>query len=383
MKIGLIVEWLDAGRGGAETSAGEFIDELIARDVNVEVFTRSTPAAKPGVDAHTYLSRAPTRAGRTLQYVNAAERWLRQARCDLIHALIPCDGADIYQPRGGLLPETIARTLASRPPGFARWWKRLDLATNRRQRLLLRRERDWLTGPRKPMVIAISEYVFRQLRDHYDYPETHIRHILNGANIEAVDEESQAAARLRVRRGLGLSRGDFLVLQVCHNFRLKGVGAAVQAVARASDSQVTPITLLVAGNGNRRPYEKLAKQLGIGDRVAFTGPVQSVADLMHAADVLLHPTYYDPCSRVVLEAVGRGLPVISTRFDGASEIIEEGKSGFVADSPNAIGELADYLGVLSQKRPERIAPLAPTATSRRVSMWRHAEEVWALYRRLV
>ncbi len=383
MKIGLIVEWLDAGRGGAETSAGEFINELVARDVQVELFTRSEQATKPGVVAHTYASRAPSRAGRTLKYLNAAERWLRQARCDLIHTLIPCDGADIYQPRGGLLPETIARTLASRPPGLARWWKRLNLATNRRQRLLLHRERAWLTGPRKPMVIAISEYVFRQLRDHYDYPETHIRHILNGANIEAVDGKSQAAARLRVRRGLGLSREDFLALQVCHNFRLKGVGAAVRAVARAREFHGSPVTLVVAGKGNRRPYGKLAGRLGVSEHIIFTGPVESVTDLMHAADVLLHPTYYDPCSRVVLEALGLGVPVISTRFDGASEIIEEGKSGFVANSPEAIGELAGYLGVLSQNHAERKENPALVAMRRRVSMWRHAEEVWALYRRLV
>ena len=40
-----------------------------------------------------------------------------------------------------------------------------------------------------------------------------------------------------------------------------------------------------------------------------------------AADFLVHPTFYDPCSLVVLEALACGLPVITTRANGASELL--------------------------------------------------------------
>lgn len=383
MRIALIAEWLDTNRGGAETSASQFIDELVARDVAVEVFTRSEPSSKPGTKVHTYVSRSPTRAGRTRAYLHAAEAWAQQARCDLVHALVPCAGADTYQPRGGLVPETIARTIASRPPGLPRLWKRLDLLLNRRQRLLLEKERSWLTGPHKPTVIAISEYVVRQLRRHYDYPDSHIRHILNGVNVETVDPDAQAATRSRLRHQHGLGGRDFLALQVCHNFRLKGVPAAIRAVARAREARQVPITLLVVGRGRHRPFAKLARQLKVGKYVRFAGPVERVADLFHAADVLIHPTYYDPCSRVVLEGLACGLPVISTRFDGASEIIEEGVSGFVARSPDAVEELAGFLVTLSNRAAAQQTFSRSSGMQRQVSMSRHAEEVWALYQQLV
>ena len=44
-------------------------------------------------------------------------------------------------------------------------------------------------------------------------------------------------------------------------------------------------------------------------------------DCYFAADFLVHPTFYDPCSLVVLEALACGLPVITTRYNGASELL--------------------------------------------------------------
>ena len=383
MKIALIAEWLDSDRGGAETSASQFIDELVARDVAVEVFTRSQPSSKPGAKVHTYVSRSPTRAGRTRAYLRAAEGWAQQAGCHLVHALVPCAGADVYQPRGGLIPETIARTLASRPPGLPRHWKRLDLLLNRRQRLLLDKERSWLTGPHKPTVIAISEYVVRQLRRHYDYPDSHIRHILNGVSVETVDPDTQGAIRDRLRRQYGLGGQDVLALQICHNFRLKGVPAAIGAVARAREARQVPITLLIVGRGGQRPFARLARRLNVDDHVRFAGAVERVGDLFYAADMLVHPTFYDPCSRVVLEGLGLGLPVISTRFDGASGVIEEGVSGFVASAPDAVEELAGFVVTLANRAVAQQAFSRSTSMGRQVSMSRHAKEVWALYQHLV
>jgi len=53
-----------------------------------------------------------------------------------------------------------------------------------------------------------------------------------------------------------------------------------------------------------------------------------------AADVLIHPTFYDTCSLVVLEAWASGLPVITTRFNGAGELMTPGIHGFLIENPN-------------------------------------------------
>ena len=59
-----------------------------------------------------------------------------------------------------------------------------------------------------------------------------------------------------------------------------------------------------------------------------------------AADFFVHPTFYDPCSLVVLEALACGLPVITTRYNGAAEVLHPPREGFVIDDPHDLDQLA-------------------------------------------
>ena len=61
------------------------------------------------------------------------------------------------------------------------------------------------------------------------------------------------------------------------------------------------------------------------------------------ADFFVLPTKHDPCSLVVLEALVMGLPVISTKFNGACEIMTDGVHGFVLDDPADVLRLADRM----------------------------------------
>ncbi len=53
----------------------------------------------------------------------------------------------------------------------------------------------------------------------------------------------------------------------------------------------------------------------------------------------MQPTYYDPCSLVVLEALACGLPVITTAQNGASELMTDGREGYILTAPDAQDEL--------------------------------------------
>ncbi|MFM8271267.1 MAG: glycosyltransferase, partial [Gemmata sp.] len=58
------------------------------------------------------------------------------------------------------------------------------------------------------------------------------------------------------------------------------------------------------------------------------------------SDFLVHPTFYDPCSLVALEALACGLPVITTKYNGASELLTPPADGAVIDSPHDAAALA-------------------------------------------
>lgn len=385
MKVGLVVEWLDASRGGAETSAGQFIDGLLERGVSLAVVTRSDPAPRRGMELRTVPARSRRRATATAEFIRFAERWAPDAGCDLIHALTPCVGADVYQPRGGLVAETVRRTAATRRTAAGRTLKRLAMTLNARQRLVLSRERAWLTGRRRPVVIAISRYVGRQLQQHYHYPESHIRHILNGVDLPPADPARRASNRRRVRKQFGIGDDDVLLLQVCHNFRLKGVGCLIEALSALRRRAACPVKVVVVGRGRTRPWEAMARRMKVGDLHKFAGAADNVNAYYHAADVLVHPSYYDPCSRVVLEALSWGLPVIGSRFDGASEVIEEGVTGFVIETPDAIAALADRIQRVcdSKVRGAMCGALAKRGKMCGLTMTRHVDEVLRLYRQMV
>ncbi len=71
-------------------------------------------------------------------------------------------------------------------------------------------------------------------------------------------------------------------------------------------------------------WARLARALGLADRVQWRGPTAAPEQLYAEADLYVLPTLYDPCANTCLEAMACGLPVLSTTSNGASELLPEG-----------------------------------------------------------
>jgi UDP-glucose:(heptosyl)LPS alpha-1,3-glucosyltransferase len=93
-------------------------------------------------------------------------------------------------------------------------------------------------------------------------------------------------------------------------------------------------TLLIGGSPKTGPYERLARRLGVADRVRFLGYRPDVRECYFAADLLVHPTFYDPCALVTLEALACGLPVLTTVYNGAHELLPPPLDQAVIDDPH-------------------------------------------------
>lgn len=91
--------------------------------------------------------------------------------------------------------------------------------------------------------------------------------------------------------------------------------------------------LTVAGGGASREFKALAGSLGLA--VTSRGAVSDgeMGELYGSSDALIHPTFADHCSLVVLEALASGLPVITTRQNGAAELMESGRQGSTSKRP--------------------------------------------------
>ena len=86
--------------------------------------------------------------------------------------------------------------------------------------------------------------------------------------------------------------------------------------------------------------------------------------LYRAADIFLLPTVYDPFSNACLEALAAGLPVITTRANGCSEIMESGRHGTILDRPqdvDAIGAALQFWSDPARRAQARLDNLALAA----------------------
>jgi len=105
--------------------------------------------------------------------------------------------------------------------------------------------------------------------------------------------------------------------------------------------------LVVCGSRRDRTFQRQAATLGIADRIRFLGFVDEIQTCFAGCDAFVFPTFYDPCSLVVPEALGYGLPVITTQQNGAAELLTEGRDGFVVESPWQLGDLAQHMTLLA------------------------------------
>jgi UDP-glucose:(heptosyl)LPS alpha-1,3-glucosyltransferase len=121
--------------------------------------------------------------------------------------------------------------------------------------------------------------------------------------------------------------------------------------------------------------------LGIERRTTFVGSIDDPVPYYAAADVYVQPTFYDPCSLVLLEALASGLPVVTSRFNGAGELLDSGKQGFVIDDPANADELAEALRPMWDADRRHAMSRAARALAEEHSLERNCREILALYER--
>lgn len=389
MNVALIIERIETWRGGAETSTLQFAEHLATDGCCVNIITTSYSPSTPSLNIIPIRVSGRLRSLRTQQFAQRAAELIRRSDFDIVHAITPCLAADVYQPRGGTMPETLARNLALRASPQRRLFKRIGQRMNLKYRVNERLERELLRRRPAPWVIAISQYVVEQLDCHYQFDPAHVRLIFNGVDPDETPAVERTAHRAQIRRQYGLNDGDIMLLCVAHNFKLKGVGPLIRALARRVERERQSAAIggrafaLIVGRDNPAPFARLAARLGIAERVLFVGSTPRVQAFFHAADILVHDTYYDPCSRVVLEAMGSGLPVITTRHNGAAERVVDGREGYVipcADDTEALAERIERLADPSHRAA--CARNAPAAVAD-ITMGAHAQRVCELYQEIL
>jgi glycosyltransferase involved in cell wall biosynthesis len=110
--------------------------------------------------------------------------------------------------------------------------------------------------------------------------------------------------------------------------------------------------LAVLGCTNHSPSPAQAAELGLEGRVHFLGYQRDVAHFMRSSDLFVFPSRYEACSLVLLEALASGLPAITAKTTGGSELVDT-SCGHVLDDPEDTASLVEVLRRLTESAAER------------------------------
>jgi UDP-glucose:(heptosyl)LPS alpha-1,3-glucosyltransferase len=373
MRIGLVIPSFDPRRGGAEQWTWQFARLLARRGEEVHVLASQYRSQSDDVTLERHLL---PRTHSRLAWAAAAEAAARKLKLDIVHDMGSGRYCDVFQPHGGSRKANLEQNLKL-CSDWVRPVKRFSMGFLPRYREFRKLAREQFRQDGR-IFLALSRMVAHDFMRFHEVPWEHIRIVYNGVNIERFSPDLRALHRDRIRKKLGL-RDEVMVLIVAHNLPLKGVPTLLRAVGRLV-RRGEPLRLVVAGGKRLAPYRRLAEQCGAGLAATFLGPVDDAAPYYAAADIYAQPTFYDPCSLVVLEALATGLPIITSRFNGAGELITPGREGYILQDPADTEEMENCLHELLD--PQKRYPMQDAARRLAIahSLDRNCDEILAVYR---
>jgi len=373
MKVGLIVRHFDPQRGGAESWTYQLAERALTAGHDVHVV-----AQKFAVSEHPLpivRHRLP-KIHSPYAFATAIDEKLRELDLDLVHDMGFGWHFDVLQPHFGAARAQFERKLMSMTP-LTRVVRRSLTAISPRwhqaEQVAWRQYAD-----HRRLVIALSKLVARDLERTHGWPMERTRLIYNGVDLQRFRPENCDRYRDEIRDRLNIAGEELLVLFVAHNFALKGLPSLLQAVGSLRTSG-RPVRLVALGGKPQARYQRLAEQCGAAECVDYLGAIKDTAPFYAAADVFALPTWYDSCSLVLLEALATGIPVITTRNNGASEILTQGREGFVVDDPGDWQQLAQHLEALLEPANRQRCGLAARRLAERYPLEANYQQVMSLW----
>ena len=345
MKVAIIIERYDISLGGAEWLVFELASALCKLGVDVDILAAQGNSSAANV--HILCPEGQSKRISLASFGKLISNHIGRNHYDIIHSLIPLSFADVYQPPGGSFAEAIIRNAASYRNKLVCSYKKATAFTNRRRTEMLRSEKKLCRNPNGPIIAALSNYVKDQFINHYNLESERIALVPNGVKVDnEADAEIAGKLKTQIFQQIEIesSTNPVFFLFGANNFRLKGLNVLMEALAFLNRLQ-TPRTpyLIVAGSGKINKFRSIAKKLNISRKIVFLGHLPHIQNAMSISDVAVLPTFYDPCSRYILEALAACNPVITTKFNGASDFFVNDRHGKVIDTPENVAVLAEAI----------------------------------------
>jgi len=164
----------------------------------------------------------------------------------------------------------------------------------------------------------------------------------NGINLQKfypIDEPLKQ--NLRKQFGMG---NESVILFVGSGYKRKGIDIIINSLKTLPKKTKV---LIIGKDKNLKFYREKYRKY---QNIAFLGPQKNTLPFYQMSDIFILPTYYDPFANTTLEALACGLPVITSIYNGAHEIIQDGKEGFTIDIKKSVNLKPYIIKILANKK---------------------------------
>jgi glycosyltransferase involved in cell wall biosynthesis len=327
MKIGMIGRSIPPfDRGGIQTHIAELSKAIADKGIETHVFIVGEGSKKPGKEIKQQnLLIHPIRCfplpsltlGEYMSYSLNCARHVRQYDLDLIH------GHSMYSFGYALTKKlpyiaTLHGTQLNEFKNSMQYGASPNHIITDFSSMLMER----YSGKKADKVIVVSQENRRDVISQYGIPSEKIVTIPNGVNVSRF-HSSKCTSKT--------------IISVGRLHERKGIDKLLESFSKVIQEEPEAVLKIVGSGEDEARLKSLAKKLKLGSKnVKFLGfvPEKELPGIYSSSSIFVLPSYYEGFGIVLIEAMSAGLPLVSVRTGGATEVIEEGKNGFIVNHKN-------------------------------------------------
>ncbi len=201
--------------------------------------------------------------------------------------------------------------------------------------IILQMEKEAFESPNLKKLFTNSRMVKQQILGTFSTSPEKIQVIHNGVEWQEMQEDFDHSFDHRSQFS-----NAFQLLFIGNGYLRKGLGPLLEGLARLNRKDVH--LSIVGKDRQEQRYKAKAIQLGLAKQVHFFGAQQNIRPFYQKADALAIPSFYDPFANVTVEALAMGLFVLSSKFNGGSEVLTA-KTGVVVEDLLSVDAMVDGL----------------------------------------
>jgi len=234
--------------------------------------------------------------------------------------------------------------------------------------------------------IVLSEALRQALIERHKIPEEKVVKIYNGIELDEYNPGLKEARseKLEVRRGFRLENDVPVIGAIGRLVWQKGFEYLIRAIPKVTE--VFPETrFLIVGEGPLKDKLKVkGEKLKVADSIIFTGFRSDIKQILTSIDLLVMPSLLEGLPMALLEGMAMAKPIVATKIEGITEVLEDGKTGLLVPPKNTDALAGAIIQILNNKtKSNLLGQNARKMVEEKFSVEKMVEQIEWLYEGLL